>query len=46
MLDLDKTLELLARDVFEEIKNFYSNPENLEKYKEWKNRIETQGSDT
>ena len=34
--DLDKTLELLAKDVLKEIKSFYSDSENLKKFEEWK----------
>lgn len=46
MLDFDKTLELLAKDVFEEVKNFYSKPENLKKYQEWKKEKEPKKADT
>ena len=46
MLDFDKTLELLARDVLEEVKKFYSNSENLKKYQEWKKDKEPKKANT
>lgn len=32
----------IARTVFKELQNFYSNPENMKKFEEWKKKRENQ----
>lgn len=34
--NFEKSLELISKNIREEIKNFYDNPKNIEKFELWK----------